>query len=135
MKRSLLFAALALAAVQALTAAEAPPVEVKHTSSFKIDASGRNPFWPIGWQPAAKTPTGDEHGGPDIPESAFLLTAITLDNGTRFAIINGKAMQEGQQFGLKMGAQTFQLSVKRIEDGRVILLRRGQEIAVLLHRK
>ena len=44
-------------------------------------------------------------------------------------------MQEGQQFGLQVGNQTYQITLKAIEDGRVILARRDQEIVVLLRRK
>jgi hypothetical protein len=44
-------------------------------------------------------------------------------------------MQEGQPFGLQMGASTYQLTVKSIEDGRVIIARHDQEIAVPLRRK
>jgi len=44
-------------------------------------------------------------------------------------------MQEGQQFGLQVGSQTYQITVKAIEDGRVILGRRDSEIAVPLKRK
>jgi hypothetical protein len=44
-------------------------------------------------------------------------------------------MMEGQQFGLQLGAQTYQITVKHIEDGRVILGRRDQEIIVPLRRK
>jgi hypothetical protein len=72
---------------------------------------------------------------PDILPSAFVVSSITMDPGARFAIINGKAMQEGQQFGLQLGNQTYQLTVKSIEDGRVILARRDQEIIVPLRRK
>ena len=76
-----------------------------------------------------------EHVGPDILPSAFVVSSITVDNGTRFAIINGKPMQEGQVFGLQLGNQTYQLTVKKIEDGQVILAMRDQEIAVPLRRK
>ena len=118
-------------------ASSAAPVtiELKNKSSFTMDASGRNPFWPIGWKPVARTQTTTEHTGPDILPSAFVVSSITLDQGARFAIINGKAMQEGQQFGLQLGNQTYQLTVKAIEDGRVILARRDQEIIVPLRRK
>jgi hypothetical protein len=118
-------------------AASAPPVtiELKNKSSFTMDASGRNPFWPIGWKPVARTQTATEHTGPDILPTAFVVSSITLDQGARFAIINGKVMQEGQQFGLQLGNQTYQLTVKAIEDGRVILARRDQEIIVPLRRK
>jgi hypothetical protein len=114
----------------------APAIELKNKSSFTMDASGRNPFWPIGWKPAARVQNNaNEHTGPEIPTSAFVVSSITLDAGARFAIINGKPMQEGQQFGLQLGNQTYQLTVKSIEDGRVILARRDQEIIIPLRRK
>jgi hypothetical protein len=110
-------------------------IELKHKSSFTMDASGRNPFWPIGWKPVARVQNTTEHTGPDILPSAFVVSSITMDQGARFAIINGKVMQEGQQFGLQLGTQTYQLTVKTIEDGRVILARRDQEIIIPLRRK
>jgi hypothetical protein len=112
----------------------ATTVELKNKSNFTMDASGRNPFWPIGWKPVAKAST-NEHSGPEIQPEAFLVSSITLDKGGRFAIINGKAMQVGQQFGLQLGNQTYQLTVKAIEDGRVVLSRRDEEIIVPLRRK
>ncbi|MEY2505558.1 MAG: hypothetical protein QOG27_1838 [Verrucomicrobiota bacterium] len=128
----LILASLALA--RAYSAEETVAIELKNKSSFTMDASGRNPFWPIGWKPVARVQT-TEHSGPDILPSAFLVSSITLDKGAHFAIINGKVMQEGQQFGLQLGNQTYQLTVKAIEDGRVILSRRDQEIIVPLRRK
>ena len=111
------------------------PLEIKNKSSFKMQGS-RNPFWPIGWKPSNVSTTSDsEHSASDIPESAFLLTSVTIEKGARFAIINGKIIQEGQQFGLQMGTNTYQLTLKTIEDGRVILSRRDQEIIVPLRRK
>ena len=115
-------------------AEEPTQVALKKTSAFTLDASGRNPFWPIGWKPVAQVQKTAEHAGPEILPSAFNVSSITVDRGTRFAIINGKAMQEGQQFGLQLGSQTYQLTVKAIEDGQVILGRRDQEIVVPLHR-
>src|SRR4051794_27485280 len=114
----------------------AAAVELKVKSSFEMEGDNRNPFWPIGWKPvdASSKPTV-EHNTGDIPPTAFLVSSITMDPVTRFAIINGKTMQEGQQFGLQIGGQTYQLTVKAIEDGRVILSRRNQEIVVPLRRK
>jgi hypothetical protein len=112
----------------------APVIELKNKSAFAMDASGRNPFWPIGWKPVARVQT-TEHSGPDILPSAFVVSSITLDHGARYAIINGKVMEEGQQFGLQLGNQTYQLSVKAIQDGQVVLARRDQEIIVPLRRK
>lgn len=133
-----LFAILVLASV-ALHSARAeeeaaPAIELKNKSTFAMDASGRNPFWPIGWKPVVRSQT-TEHSGPDILPSAFVVTSITLDQGARYAIINGKVMEEGQQFGLQLGNQTYQLTVKSIQDGQVILARRDQEIVVPLRRK
>src|SRR4051812_35524146 len=135
----ILLAILSLSAfsLACVRADDAPPsIQLKNKSSFTMDASGRNPFWPIGWKPVVHTQTTTtEHSGPDILPTAFVVSSITLDQGARFAIINGKAMQEGQQFGLQLGNQTYQLTVKTIEDGRVILARRDQEIIVPLRRK
>jgi hypothetical protein len=108
-------------------------LQAKHKSSFKIEVD-RNPFWPIGWKPPISTNEGNTPAL-DIPASDFVVTSITIEKDGRFAIINGKVMQEGQQFGLQMGASTYQLKVKAIEDGRVILARHDQEIAVPLRRK
>jgi hypothetical protein len=128
-------AGLMLLALQCARADEPSAIELKNKSSFTMDASGRNPFWPIGWKPVARTQNTAEHVGPEILPSAFVVSSITVDNGARFAIINGKPMQEGQQFGLQLGNQTYQLTVKKIEDGQVILARRDQEIIVPLRRK
>ena len=120
------------------TAAATPaPIELKNKSSFSFETNSRNPFWQIGWKPAAKLadPGTSDHGGSDISASAFMVTSITLGKTDRFAIINGKIMQEGQQFGLQMGGQTYQISVKSIQDGRVVFGRRDQEIVVPLRRK
>ena len=125
----------ALAQATEATPAPTPVIELKNKSSFTMDSSGRNPFWPIGWKPVVRTQTTTEHTGPDILPSAFVVSSITLDHGARFAIINGKVMEEGQQFGLQLGNQTYQLTVKAIQDGQVILARRDQEIIVPLRRK
>jgi len=119
-------------------AANQPAIELKNKSAFTVENGSRNPFWPIGFKPTARVAragAGAERAGGDVPSGAFLVTTITLDAGARFAIINGKTMLEGQQFGLQLGAQTYQITVKRIEDGRVILSRRDQEIVVPLRRK
>ena len=128
MKQLLLLILLA----QSCLAAELPKLELKHPSSFSMPAGDRNPFWPIGWKPSSK---GAETAGPSIPPASFLVTSITLDPGAHFAIINGRVMSEGQQFGLQMGGQVYQLTVKSIEDGRVVLANGGEEIVVPLRRK
>ena len=119
------------------TPAEPAIISVKNKSSFQMDAGARSPFWPIGWKPTARV-AGAGAGGAaqgEVPPNAFLVTSITLDGATRFAIINGKTMGEGQQFGLQVGTQIYQVTVKRIEDGRVIIGRGEEEIVVPLRRK
>jgi hypothetical protein len=136
MKTILALSAIVGFALTSVAGDEAPvQIELKNKSAFTMDASGRNPFWPIGWKPVARAQTTAEHSGPDIMPTAFVVSSITLDQGARFAIINGKAMTEGQVFGLQLGNQTYQLTVKAIEDGRVILSRRDMEIIVPLRRK
>ena len=120
--------------VKAKPTEEAAPIAVKVKSSFKIDAGTRSPFWPISWKPTGKVASGGTDQG-EVPAGAFLVSTITVDGATRFAIINGKSMQEGQHFGLQIGTQVYQVMVKRIEDGQVILARRDEEIVVPLRRK
>jgi hypothetical protein len=114
---------------------ETTTIELKHNSSFNVEANERNPFWPIGWKPAPKiVKTGAEHG-PAIPPSSFVVSSITLDPKAHYAIINGRTMGEGQQFGLQLGSQIHQITVKAINDGHVVLLRGDQEFVVPLRRK
>ena len=135
MKTSTLFLLLILTGFTTLRGEERPPLEVKNKSSFQME-SGRNPFWPIGFKPTAQmTNLNAGRSCLDVPLSAFLLTSITLEQGMRFAIINGKAMHEGQQFSLRSGTQSYQLKVKSIEDGQVILTCPDGDILVPLRRK
>ena len=118
-----------------VAAADQSAIEAKNKSTFAVENNARNPFWPIGFKPAtsAAHATGP---GVDVPLNAFVLSSITLDqNGARFAIMNGKTMGEGQQFNLQAGTQVYQLKVKRIEDGRVVLSQQDREIVVPLRRK
>ena len=119
----------------------APAIELKNKSAFAIQENGRNPFWPIGWKPAAKQSAATanaiaEPAGPEVAPSAFVVSSIVMDPRAPFAIINGKVMTQGQVFGLQMGSSTYQITVKAIEDGRVILVRgRDSEIVVPLRRR
>ncbi len=127
---------LILAAPALFGADESARVAIKNKSSFNLDAGTRNPFSPIGWKPTGRVASGS--GGTsqgEVPPGAFVVSTITLDGATHFAIINGKSIGEGQQFGLQVGAQIYQVTVKRIEDGRVILTRNNEEIVVPLRRK
>ena len=109
-----------------------PAIELKHKSSF--DATEvRDPFWPIGWKKSALKGANSE--APDLSPASFSLTSVTMGTGQHFAILNGKVMQEGQQFGLKFGNQIYQVVLRTIKDGQVVLAYQDAEIVVPLRRK
>jgi hypothetical protein len=135
MKTLPLLLLFSLAILVRASAADSSVVQAKTQSSFTSEDNSRNPFWPIGWKPVAKTKDPSSHSGPEILPAAFSVTSITLDPGAHFAIINGKTMAEGQQFGLRLGNQTYQITVKAIQDGQVVLMRRDQQIIIPLRRK
>ena len=139
---SLLFAstragddATAPASSPASRSAAGPAIELKQKSSFDGAPADRDPFWPIGWKkPGPKAATTGP--GPDLTPASFSLTSVTMgDAGQRFAILNGKVMQEGQLFGLQFGGQVYNVSLKSIEDGQVVLVYEETEIVVPLRRK
>ena len=72
------------------------------------------------------------------PKPRHFKLTITYD-GTQYAgwqlQPNGKTVQEGEQFGLLMGTQTYPMTLKRIEDGCVVLSRHDQEMVVPLQRR
>src|SRR5256885_12713574 len=94
------------------SAEEASPIALKNKSAFNADAGTRSPFWPISWKPTGKVASGGSDQG-EVPAGAFVVSTITLDGAAHFAIINGKSMGEGQQFGLQVGTQIYQVTVKR----------------------
>ena len=133
MKKFFLAACLTTLLLRGARAAdEVPKIELKEKSSFDA-ADVRDPFWPIGWKkPGPKSTSGE---GPALAPDAFALTSVTMGAGPHFAILNGKIMQEGQQFGLELAKQIYQVTLQTIEDGRVILVYQGGEIVVPLRRK
>ncbi len=119
----------------AVRAGEALPttIELKQKSHFSA-TDARDPFWPIGWKkPGPKSPTSD--AGPALSPNSFSLTSVMMGTGQHFAILNGKIMQEGQQFGLQVGNQIYQVTLRAIEDGQVVLLYQDEELVVPLRRK
>ncbi len=114
---------------------EAGPVLLKNKSSFALDRNGRSPFWPIGWKPAPAAAKGTGQHVSALSPSAFVVTSITVEASGRYAIINGKVINEGQIFGLQVGKQVHQITVKAIRDGQVVLSEQDQEISVPLRRR
>lgn len=115
---------------------ESDAIMLKNKSFFALDQGSRSPFWPIGWKPSpAGAPGAAPRARPEISPSAFIVTSITVEAGGRYAIINGKVMNEGQVFGLQVGKQVELITVKAIQDGQVILAQQDQEIPVPLRRR
>ena|SRR5438552_11903943 len=113
---------------------DVPAIELKKKSTFDAAPNDRDPFWPIGWKkPGPKNTTAG--AGPDLSPNAFSLTSVTMGTGSHFAILNGKIIQEGQQFGLQLGGQVYQVTLRSIEDGQVVLAWQDNEIVVPLRRK
>ncbi len=134
--KSTFLLALCLTTGLSLARAEEPKarsIKLTHQSEFNA-ADVRNPFWPIGWKrPVATNPNAVDLG-PALTPDSFALTSVATGNGSRFAILNGKVMQESQVFGLQSGSQIYQVTVKAIEDGQVVLTYDGGEIVVPLRR-
>ena len=134
MNRSIAIALLMLSSAATVAAGEPPQLQVKNQSSFTMQANRRNPFWPIGWKPAASQ-TSDAQASAEISPSAFVVSSIAMQASGRFAIINGKIMQEGQEFGLKLGEHVYRVTLEAIQDGHVVIAQQGHQIIVPLTRK
>ena len=132
------FRLLAFCLTILLLAPEAPAAEpgaaalaLKRKSTYKATDT-RNPFWPIGWK--KPNSTGQDEAAPALSPAQFALTSVTTGGDSRFAILNGKVVQQGQQFGLQLGTQVFQMTVEAVEDGEVVLSYAGGQVIVPLRR-
>ncbi|MEO7932277.1 MAG: hypothetical protein ABIT76_03865 [Chthoniobacterales bacterium] len=89
-----------------------------HTkSTFVPPEKGRNPFWPIGFTPRAKTAVNEEQLL-RIPIEQYKVTSIILDTPS-IAVINGKDYTRGQFLPLATTTGTVKLLITNIEDGVV----------------
>jgi hypothetical protein len=135
MKRLLFALFLTSALVTAGRAEEtAAAIALPHKSSFGAH-NARNPFWPIGWTKPNASHSQDAPAMPVLSPDIFSLTSVTTGGGDRFAILNGKIVQEGGQFGLLLGSQTYQVTVQSIQDGEVILSYAGGQVVIPLRRR
>ena len=139
MKRSALVLFLALAGPSLAPAQTPPPAaapsgvsqpggarDIKFTnrSSFQADGgSGRNPFLPIGYARAA--PVVAKPVELNVTAEMFLLKGTMNPD----AIINGKIYSINGRIPLNANGSEF-VTVRRIEDGSVILDYRGRLITI-----
>lgn len=138
MNKNLLLATFSIASVLLISrteAAEADVFKLKHRSTFTLQESARNPFWPIGWtKPAAAAPTAT--GEPvveaiELHSQDFQLTAILLGTPP-MVVINGREYVEGDFLKVSGGAK---VQLARVLDGQVILRSMGKDYPIILRRK
>jgi hypothetical protein len=106
-----------------------------HKESSFAAANVRNPFWPIGWTKPQATDSESVAAAPALTPAAFSLTSVAIGAGRRFAILNRKILHEGQQFSVQLGRQLYQITLKAVQDGRVVLAYEGGELVVPLQRR
>lgn len=134
-------AALAVRPRPSVPAPAAAPAPSPAAAAIELPKSvyeatnARNPFWPIGWSKPDPTNTQAVAAAPILTPAAFALSSVIGGAGDRFAILNGKAVQEGQQFGLAVNGQVLMVTVQAIEDGQVILAYKGGQVVVPLRRR
>ena len=133
-------AAFCVAFLAARAGAQSPAVSGKEYALKKVStfnappADSRNPFWPIGWVPAAPVPVANAVAAAPVVEvraEQFTVTSISVD-APALAVINGKTYGVGERLlvpGGAAGAQTF-VTVKKIVDGMVTLDYKGKELYV-----
>ena len=108
---------------------------LKNVSTFNAPPTeSRNPFWPIGWVPAAPVPVTAQAAPPVVEARAdqFTVTSISVD-APALAVVNGQTRGVGERIlvpGGAAGAQEF-VTVKRITDGVVTLDYKGKELLVM----
>ena len=116
-------------------AAESETFKLKRRSTFKLQESARNPFWPIGWtKPTAVAPTVTGTPVVEVAElhpQDFQLTAILLGTPA-MVVINGKEYVEGDFLKMPGGAK---VQLARVLDGQVILRFGGKNYPIILQRK
>lgn len=137
MNKNLIFTAL-LVSISLLTprtgSAQAAVFKLKHRSSYSVQDSDRNPFWPVGW---VKPVAGPAVVGVPVVEVValhpedFELTAILLGTPP-IVVINGREYAEGDFLKSKAGAR---VQLAKVMDGQAILQYLGKNYPIILHRK
>ena len=103
---------------------------LKNVSSFTAPpVESRNPFWPIGWVPAAPVlPTVAAAPVVDVKAEQFTVTSISVDYPP-LAVVNGLTKAIGERMAVP-GTAEF-VTVKKITDGMVVLEYKGHDLNVV----
>jgi len=114
---------------------EAGGFKLKHRSTFTVQDTERNPFWPVGWvKTAAPTAVSETVQVAEIRPEDFELTAILLGTPA-LAVINGREYSEGDFIVLKGAGPAAKVQIVQVMDGRITLRYMGKDYSILLHRK
>lgn len=105
---------------------------LKNHSVFKGSEMSHNPFWPIGWSKSTQAVSA-------IPEATltvadFTVTSILI-NEPPLAVINGKAMAEGEMLAVTFQNQKVLVQLAAVQDGQVLLRYRDKSLIVPLTRR
>lgn len=123
------------AALAAVFPADAADYQLKNRSQFTPADATQNPFWPIGWVKPA--PGQAKRTAPMIavrPED-FYVSSISIMDGVRFAVVNGKVYGEGEKVPAIVNNQRIAVQIVAIQDGGVTLHYDGQALNITLKRK
>ncbi|MEI8340733.1 MAG: hypothetical protein WCH43_04245 [Verrucomicrobiota bacterium] len=139
MNKSIVLAVGAVAAVFLSGQAWSQDVKafkLKHRSSFTLQDTERNPFWPVGWVKTAPTAvaSNDNVQVSEIRAEDFELTAILLGTPP-MAVINGKEYAEGEYIIIRGGGPKTKVLVAQVLDGRVVLRYMNRDYPVALRRR
>ena len=117
------------------TAKPAGEFQLKNRSSFAVVKDAHNPFWPLGWTKTVESATSPAApmAGSLRPEN-FEVTSILL-NDPPMAVVNGKAMAEGELIALVVGNQKIVVQLAAVQDGRIVIRYQNQNIVVPMRRR
>ncbi|MEA3187650.1 MAG: hypothetical protein QOD99_1480 [Chthoniobacter sp.] len=124
-----------IALIFAATHVQAGEYTLKNRSAFSTGDSVHNPFCPIGWTKTVVASTGQETTTAALLKAEDFNVSSILLNNPPLALINGKAMAEGEVFRMQIGTQQVLVQLASVQDGQVVLRYQGQDLIVPLHRR
>jgi hypothetical protein len=115
--------------------AHAGDYQLKNRSDFSIPEEAHNPFWPIGWVKPAPTASGTRAPQVSLKQDNFFVSSISIMDGARCAVINGKVYGEGESIPVRINNAKVPVRIVAIRDGGIVVSYEGQGIEVPLKRK
>lgn len=108
--------------------------QLKNRSAFTAANAAHNPFWPIGWNKGSSAMVaGAASSTMALRADNFEVTAILL-NDPPMAVVNGKAMAEGELLPMTIGGQKVAVQLASVQDGQIVIRYQNSNIVVPLRR-